>query len=58
MNNSVLTGVTSARLDSCLVRNPPLTGSFVEVTSLGGGGGSSYDDADVRALIGVAQGAV
>jgi hypothetical protein len=59
MNNSVLTGVTSARLDSCLVRNPPLTGSFVEVTSLGGGSGSgSYDDADVRALIGVAQGGV
>ena len=53
MRKAPLTGVTSAKLDSCLIRNPPYTGAFVEVTSLsgGGGGGSSYDDTAVRGLI-------
>ena len=51
MRKAPLTGITSAALDSCLVRNPPFTGALVEVTSLSGGGGGSYDDSEVRALI-------
>ena len=51
MRRAPLTGITSATLDSCLVRNPPFTGGLVEVTSLSGGGGGSYDDTDVRSLI-------
>ena len=57
MRRAPLTGITSATLDSCLVRNPPFTGNLVEVTSLGGGGGS-YDDSDVRILISINTAAV
>ena len=51
MRKAPLTGLTTGTFDEVLVRNPPFSGSLVSVTSLGGGGGSSYDDTEVRSLI-------
>ena len=51
MRKASLTGLTTGTFDEVLVRNPPFSGSLVSVTSLGSGGGSSYDDTEVRSLI-------
>ena len=51
MSKSSLLNSTLGSFDSLKLRNPAFTGAFVEVTSLGGGVGSSYDDAEVRSLI-------
>ena len=51
MNKSSLTNSTEGRFDSLKVRNPPYSGAFVDVTSLGGGGGGSYDDTALTNLV-------
>ena len=50
MKRSTLLNSTTGVFDSLKVRNPPYSGAYVEVTALGGGGGS-YDDSEIRGLI-------
>ena len=50
MQRSPLTKLPPIHGGDALVRNPPFTGPMVSVTTMGGGG-SSYDDTQVRAVI-------
>ena len=53
MDINSLTNTVTGTFDDVLVRNPPYTGTFVSVTTLGGGGGSggSYDDTALTNMI-------
>ena len=50
MRRSTLTGTTSGIFDSLKCRYPPLSGPYVEVTSLSGGG-AAYDDSALQVAV-------